>query len=95
MVRVEIIANQSVQDDIIEKLENELPELEYSMIPAVHGKGKTAHKLGNNIWPEENFLLFSYTDESSASKIKELVQAVKTRFPREGISCFACVAQEI
>lgn len=95
MIRVEIIANQSVEDDIIEKLENELPELEYTILPGVHGKGKSSHKLGNNVWPEENFLLYTYTEDLNGAKIKELVEAVKTRFPREGISVFAVPAVEL
>lgn len=95
MVRIEVIANQSVEDDIVEKFEYELPDLEYTILPEVHGKGRNSHKNGNNIWPEENFLLFSYTDEENAKKIKELVETVKNRFPREGISIFAVPACEI
>ncbi len=95
MVRVEIIANQSVEDDIVEKLEQSLPEVEYTILPGVHGKGKSSHKLGNNIWPEENFLLFAYTSEENAKKIKEMVESVRNRFPREGISIFAVPACEI
>lgn len=95
MVRVEIIANQSVEDDIVERIENELPELEYTLLPGVHGKGKSSHKLGNNIWPEENFLLFAYTDDENAAKLKEIVEAVRIRFPREGISIFAVPSCEI
>lgn len=95
MVRVEIIANQSVEDDVVEKLEHELPELEYTILPGVHGKGRSSHKLGNNIWPEENFLLFTYTSEENAKKIKEMVEAVRIRFPREGISIFAAPSCEI
>ena len=35
--RIEIISNQSVQDDITELLEQEIPEIEYTVIPVVHG----------------------------------------------------------
>jgi len=95
MLRVEIIANQSVEDDIIERFEQEIPDLEYTIMSGIHGKGKTTHKLGNNIWPEENVLIFTYTDEEKAKKIKEVVDAVKVRFPREGISLFATPSCEI
>ena len=37
--RIEIISNQSVQDDITELLEQEIPEIEYTVIPVVHGDG--------------------------------------------------------
>ena len=46
--RVEIVANQSVEDDIIELLEEEIPELEYTVIPTVHGQGLHTKKLGLN-----------------------------------------------
>ena len=49
MVRIEVIANQSVEDDIVEKFEHELPDLEYTILPEVHGKGRNSHKKGNNI----------------------------------------------
>lgn len=95
MIRVEIIANQSVEDDIIENLEKKLPELEYTILTGVHGKGKTSHKLGSNIWPEENFVLYTYTEDQNGAKIREVVEAVRARFPREGISIFAVPAVEI
>ncbi len=95
MLRVEIIANQSVEDDIIEGIEKNLPDLEYTIIPGVHGKGKSAHKLGNNVWPEENVLIFTYTEEEKAENIKEIVNAVKDRFPEEGISIFAVPAADL
>ena len=40
MYRVEIISNQSVQDDIIELLEQEIPDLQYTILPDVQGRGE-------------------------------------------------------
>ena len=37
--RIEIISNQSVQEDITELLEQEIAEIEYTVIPVVHGRG--------------------------------------------------------
>ena len=37
--RVEIISNQSVEEDIVEILEDNIPSLEYTILPTVHGKG--------------------------------------------------------
>ena len=45
MYRVEIIANQSVQDDIIETLEENIPDFLYTLIPLVHGRGKAGYEL--------------------------------------------------
>ncbi|MCF0241055.1 MAG: hypothetical protein HUK25_00360 [Treponema sp.] len=95
MIRVEIIANQSVEDDIKENLHGYLPDLEYTILPAVQGKGKTSSKLGDATWPEMNFLLFSYVDEETAKKVKTVIDAVINKFPNEGISLFACPAVDL
>ena len=85
MIRAEIISNQSVQEDIIELLEQTIPNVEYTIIPTVYGKGISSKKLGNSTWPEQNFVLFSYMSKEDCQKLKEIVQSVKKRFPREGI----------
>ncbi|MCH5293386.1 MAG: hypothetical protein J1E07_06625 [Treponema sp.] len=94
MFRAEIISNQSVQEDIIERLEKEIPSIEYTVIPELHGRGIRTKKLGDTIWPEMNFVLFSYIDDDNAQKIKEVVAAVKKRFPKEGISLFFTKAED-
>ena len=86
--RIEIISNQSVQDDITELLEQEIPEIEYTVIPVVHGRGRRAKKLGTTIWPEQNFLLFAYTSYEDALKAKVIVETIKKKFSSEGISMF-------
>ena len=86
--RIEIISNQSVQDDITELLEQEIPEIEYTVIPVVHGRGRRAKKLGTTIWPEQNFLLFAYTSYEDALKAKVIVETIKKKFSSEGISFF-------
>lgn len=88
MYRAEIISNQSVQDEIVELLEQEIPGIQYSVLPDVQGSGGHAKKLGDAVWPEMNFDLFTYVDESDAKKIKAIITAVKEKFPREGISVF-------
>ena len=37
--RAEIISNQSVEDDVIELLEQEIPDIQYTLMNDVHGKG--------------------------------------------------------
>ena len=86
--RVEIICNQSIQDDVIELLEQEIQNIQYTIIENVNGKGLSSKKLGNTTWPEMNFLLFAYTDLSGAKKIKIIVEVLKKKFPQEGISIF-------
>ena len=88
MYRAEIISNQSVQDDISERLEKEIPDIQYTVIPEVHGKGQRTKKLGDTIWPEMNFILFAYIQDDEAKKVKEVIAQVKERFPNEGLSLF-------
>ena len=94
LYRAEIISNQSVEEDIIERLEEEIPSIEYTVIPEIHGRGLRSKKLGDTVWPEMNFVLFSYVEKEDALKLKEVVKAVKNRFPNEGISLFFTKAEE-
>lgn len=93
--RIEIIANQSVQEDITELLEQEIPEIEYTVIPTVHGRGRKSKKLGTATWPEQNFVLFSYLDINGAQKAKAIINALKIKFPGEGITFFCAEEAEI
>ncbi len=88
MYRAEIVSNQSVQDDITERLEKEIPGIQYTVIPEVHGKGIRTKKLGDVVWPEMNFILFAYIEDGDAKKVKDVIAQVKERFPNEGISLF-------
>ena len=88
MYRAEIVSNQSVQDDITERLEKEIPSIQYTLIPEVHGRGLKTKKLGDVVWPEMNFILFAYIEDEDARKIKDVIAQVKERFPNEGISLF-------
>ena len=44
MTRCEIIANQSVQEEIISLLEEHIPDILYTIIPLVTGRGKENYK---------------------------------------------------
>ena len=92
--RIEIIANQSVQEDITELLDQEIPEIQYTVIPTVQGRGAHSKKLGSTTWPEQNFVLFAYLSRNDAKKAKAVISAVKQKFASEGISFF-CVQEVI
>jgi len=95
LYRVEIIANQSVMDDITELLENEISDFEYTMISSCQGKGLKSKKIGDTVWPEMNFILFAYVSAENAKKIKELVGQLCEKFPKEGISIFFTKGEEL
>lgn len=88
MKRMELIANRSVEREIIEALEAAIPEFFYTLIPELHGRGKTKYRLGTPTWPEMNFMLISFLDDVDAANAKNVIREVKERFPREGIKLF-------
>jgi DNA replication initiation complex subunit (GINS family) len=88
MKRLELIANRSVEKEIIEALEEKITDFYYTLLPQISGRGKTKYRMGTATWPEMNFLLISYIDDANAVAAKAVVQEVKERFPREGIKLF-------
>ena len=88
MKRLELIANRSVENEIIEALEENITDFYYTLLPQINGKGKTKYRLGTATWPELNFLLISYLDDISAANAKKAIKDVKDRFPKEGIKLF-------
>ena len=88
MIRAEIIANQSVKDEIVENLEKVIPNFLYSVVPLVGGRGKNSRKLGTTTWPETNFILIAYTEDQNESKIRAVISFIKQKFPTEGIKLF-------
>lgn len=88
LCRCEIIANQSVEDDIIEILERTIPKFEYTIDENLYGRGRNSRKLGNSVWPEMNFVMTTYINEENAVIVESCVNQVKEKFPKEGINLF-------
>lgn len=89
MTRIEIIANRSVQDDVVDGLEAAIDGFYYTVVPVVHGRGREARMLGTATWPEENFMLIAYIDEGARDAARAVVGRVKERFPTEGVKLFS------
>jgi hypothetical protein len=88
MIRVEIVANRSVEENILEALANEGAGKYYTRYPIVLGAGSSGPRMGDAIWPEENFALVIWCEEEEARAINRAATAVKERFPGEGIKVF-------
>jgi len=88
MKRVEIIAAQAIQDDLLDALAHYEVPMNYTIIPTAHGMGSTTHKLGNDGWPEENFILLIYCQEEMLSRIEQAIELVKKKYDHEGIGYF-------
>ena len=86
--RVEIIANHSIESDIMEILEQRNLAAHFTKIPNVQGRGDSEPKRGDHIWPESNFILIIYCSEEDSAQISESMEEIKQEFPNEGIRCF-------
>jgi hypothetical protein len=95
MLRSEIYANRSVEEDIFEAIEERLPGFSYSLIEDVQGRGRQGVRHGTAVWPELNVLYVIYSQESEARSIAQAVASVKKTFPNEGIKLFQFVFQPL
>ena len=95
MIRLEIIANRSVEENILEALKFEGVGKYYTKLPTVYGVGTSGPRMGDPIWPEENFALIIWCDKKEARGIKRAVEFVKKKFPDEGIKIYGTVGAEI
>ncbi|MCL2042824.1 MAG: hypothetical protein FWG89_01655 [Treponema sp.] len=88
MLRIEIIANHSVEENILEALKKEGAGKYYTKYPGVLGVGTAGPRMGDAVWPEENFALIIWCEEEEARAIQRAVARVKEKFPGEGIKVF-------
>jgi hypothetical protein len=88
MIRIEIIANHSVEENILEALAREKAGKYYTRYPSVFGVGSAGPRMGDAIWPEENFVLVIWCEVEEAQAIGRAVATVKEKFPDEGIKAF-------
>jgi len=88
MIRVEIIANRSVEENVLEALAKEGVAKFYTKIPNVLGVGACGPRMGDAVWPEENFALIVWCEKEEADGIEKAIKAVKEKFPGEGIKLF-------
>ncbi|MDR0501974.1 MAG: hypothetical protein LBH16_01505 [Treponema sp.] len=88
MIRIEIIANNSVEENVLEALAKEQAGKFYTKISGVHGIGSAGPRMGDAVWPEENFSLVIWCEEEEARSIQRAIAAVKEKFPGEGIKIF-------
>ncbi len=88
MRRIEIIANRSVETDLMEALGRHEAARFHTKIPVAHGVGGCGPRQGDPVWPEENFVLIVYCEDAEAFQIREAVREVKKLFPDEGVKLF-------
>ncbi|MDR2842959.1 MAG: hypothetical protein LBV52_07145 [Spirochaetaceae bacterium] len=87
-MRIEVIANHSVEENIFDEFRMEGVVKYYTKTNNVQGIGTSGPRMGDAIWPEENFILVVWCDEQEALGIERALNRVKQRFPAEGIKLF-------
>ena len=95
MIRLEIIANHSVEENILEALRKEGVGKYYTKYPTIFGVGNSGPRMGDAIWPEENFALVIWCEKEEAQKIRSKVKEVKKQYPDEGIKIYGIAGSEI
>jgi hypothetical protein len=88
MIRIEIFANHSVEEDILDALAKEQVGKYYTKIPNIYGVGSSGPRKGDAVWPEENFSLVIWCEQDEAEIIKRVIEGVKEKFHDEGIKLF-------
>ncbi|MDR1863286.1 MAG: hypothetical protein LBQ67_05130 [Treponema sp.] len=88
MMRIEIIANHSVEENILEAFKYEGVGKYYTKYPNILGVGSSGPRMGDAVWPEDNFALVVWCEEEEARGIARAVAGVKEHFPDEGIKVF-------
>jgi hypothetical protein len=88
MIRLEIIANHSVEENILEELHSMSIGAFYTKYPNILGVGTSGPHMGDAVWPEENFALVIWCEKPEAALIEQAVANVKEKFPDEGIKVF-------
>lgn len=95
MVRLEIVGNVSLEEDLMDSLKEANLDFYYTSFSQVKGKGEQGQKRSDGIWPEENFLMIAYLGLEEARKICKVVYDVKCRFPKEGLNVFMVEAMQL
>ncbi len=88
LVRLEIIANHSMRDEIIADLKA-VNCHNFTEIPVAYGEGRQEPKQGDATWPESNFIIIIYNTKEITDAVIESIQALKEIYPTEGIKMFS------
>ena len=94
MIRLEIFANHSVEENILEALKYEGVGKHFTKYPNIYGVGSKGPRMGDAVWPEENFALVIWCEEEEALGIERAVAGVKKQFPDEGIKVYGLPPHE-
>ncbi len=88
MKRLEVIGNRSIEEDMFDIFKRYDIVHSYTKLPVVHGVGNSGPRMGDHVWPEENFILIIYCEDEEARKVRQAIEDLKLFFKDEGIKLF-------
>lgn len=90
--RVEIIANQSIEEDVIDQLTEAGHGDSFTYLHPVYGRGSTGRREGSATWPETNVMFVVYLTAAEARTLQKAMHTLKEKFPQEGIKVWISAA---
>ena len=94
MKRIEIIANQAIEEEIIDLLTEIGYGESFTYLHPVFGRGEDKRREGSAVWPETNTQFIIYMTDPDGEKALEKIDALKKDFPREGIKRWSMSADD-
>ncbi len=95
MVRLELIANRSVEEDLHDLLAKRDLTPDFTKFAEVEGRGNSGERRGDHIFPEENFVMIIYCEEGDMERIADAVAELKKVFPKEGIRLYRSTSERV
>jgi hypothetical protein len=92
MKRIEIHLSEAIEEDF-EHLLEEKGVTSFTKLNPSMGRGCSTPMLNNDIWPGRNTSYIIYIDEEDG--VKEAIDALRKRFPGEGIAAYLTLATEL
>ena len=87
MKRLEIIVNQSIEDEVVSILESLHYGEAFTHFAPVFGRGNSGRREGTGVWPERNSLYLIFIKDQEAELFLNEIRRIKEEFPDEGIRC--------
>ncbi|MBN1646456.1 MAG: hypothetical protein JW874_00365 [Spirochaetales bacterium] len=88
MIKLEIIANQAIEEDVIEVFNTSGFRENFTWIAPVFGRGKHGRREASPVWPEENIFFYLVIEEKALDAVLAQLRKVKEHFPDEGLRCY-------
>lgn len=89
MVRVEVIGNQILLQDLVDSIEEKLPNQYYTVWSTLRAKGRKGKANGDDIWMEKNFVCLMFVHGAEAvGEIQRICAAIKTQNTTNALTMF-------